>query len=461
MGQEKLKFIDDSIKISFDRSHRKKIKFNMTRYHNSVKKGKLQYTDLELARNRASFLKQRVIENLNEYLIEFESRFLENGGKLIYAVDSDDAIQNILSILNNYKSDIIVKSKSIISEEIHLNEELQKINNEPIETDLGEFIVQIAGEKPYHIITPAMHKSKEDVAKLFNEKYNLKNYSTPEEITAFVRSLLREKFYNSDIGFTGVNFMIAETGSICLTENEGNGVLTMSFPKIHIAIAGIEKIIPKLNDLNTYWPLLSTYGTGQNVTVYNSIISGPKKENEIDGPEELYLILLDNGRTKILDDKKVRDSLKCIRCGSCLNNCPIYHTIGGYTYDVPYSGPIGKVISQYLFGYEEYAHLTQACSVCGKCKEECPVKIDLPKIILRKRNSYSINGPNYLIERIATRFWSSFMLKRKWIDKGKPSLKRSALKLIMKNNWGKRRQEPYLADKSFNKLWREKNNIIS
>jgi L-lactate dehydrogenase complex protein LldF len=278
----------------------------------------------------------------------------------------------------------------MVTEEIKLNAFLEKNGVESLETDLGEYIVQLAGQHPYHIVTPAMHMSKEDVAELFTKKFDLKPNSTPEEITSFVRGLLREKFYNAEVGITGANFLVAETGSVCLTENEGNALMSVSFPKVHIVVAGIEKLIPRLSDLDLFWPLLATHGTGQNITVYNSIISGPRQDDESDGPDEMYVILLDNNRTELLGKKNQRRSLTCIRCGACLNACPVYKNIGGHAYGTTYSGPIGSVITPWLAGMKEFKHLSYASSLCGSCTEVCPVKVNLHELLLYNRSdSYS------------------------------------------------------------------------
>ena len=380
------KFIKDSEQKAFDLEHRNKINYNISKYDSAVINGKKQYRDLELAKSRAYVIKHKVVNNLERYLIEFAANFEKKGGKIIWAQDKEEAVKEILDLMKKNDVKLVVKSKSMTTEEIELNEALEKNEIENIETDLGEYIVQIAGEKPYHIVTPAMHKSKEDVALLFNEKFNTPSESTPEELTTFVRHKLREKFIQADVGITGCNFLIADIGAVCLTENEGNGLMSVSFPKIHIAVAGIEKIIPTLTELNLFWPLLASHGTGQNITVYNSIISGPKQEGETDGPEKMYLVLLENNRTEILQHEKQRIALGCIRCGACLNACPVYKNIGGHTYNTTYSGPIGSVITPHLRGMEEFIHFSFASSLCGSCTQVCPVNIPLHELLLYNRN---------------------------------------------------------------------------
>lgn len=446
-------FLKKAEKVSFDKEHRDKIRFNIGRYHQAVENGKSNYVDLELAKRRLWYQKNAVINNLDHFLEMFEKNFVKNGGKVIWAKNSEDAIREILAIIKRKNAKQVVKSKSMTTEEIDLNHALEKEGIQSIETDLGEFIVQAAGEKPYHIVTPAMHKSKEDVARLFHEKFNIPEGSSPEYITDFVRGFLRNKFRETIVGITGANFLIANSGAVALTENEGNGLMSTSFPKVHIAIAGIEKVLPSIEDLDLVWSVLAEHGTGQKITAYNSLFFGPKKESEIDGPEEMYVILLDNGRSSMLLDENFRKGLTCIRCGACLNYCPIYKNIGGYTYDTTYSGPIGSFITPHLKGFEEYGHLSFASSLCGKCAEVCPVKIDIPDLLLRNRKKYVGLGLTKSLEKMAINRWEQTMLSRKKLNMTGGSLKNLTLKLIGKKAWGNRRYPPRFPSKSFNKLW--------
>jgi len=327
---------------------------------------------------------------------------------------------------------------------------------ESLETDLGEYIVQIAGERPYHIITPIMHKSKEDVALLFNEKFGTPNDMTPTEIAGFVRKLLREKFVNADAGITGGNFLIADIGGVVVTENEGNAMMSVAFPKVHIAIVGIEKIIPSIQDLDLFLPLLATHGTGQNITVYNSILTGPQHDGEIDGPMDMYVVLLDNKRTEVLKRKEQRRAMSCIRCGACLNACPVYRSIGGHAYGTTYSGPIGAVIAPLMNGLGEFKHLSFASSLCGKCTEVCPVKIPLHELLLHNRNDSVKEVNPAMFEKITMWGWKKVMLNRKLMDIGSVNLKNKALKLVFSKLWGPRREVPTLAEKSFHQLWKER-----
>ncbi|HNW89592.1 MAG TPA: lactate utilization protein B [Bacteroidales bacterium] len=459
MNEKHKDFIKKAEIKAFDINHRKIINHNISKYNVAVLKGKEQFSNLEVARQRVSFIKHRAINNLENYLKEFEYNFVKNGGKVIWALDANEAAEEILKIFIKNEVKMAVKSKSMATEEIELNHKLESNNIESVETDLGEYIVQVAGEKPYHIITPAMHKSKEDIARLFHEKFNTPAGSTPEELTAYVRGVLREKFTTADIGVSGANFIIADIGAIALTENEGNALMSVSFPKIHIVVAGIDKIIPSFKDLALIWPVLASHGTGQNITVYNSIISSPRKENETDGPEEMYVVLLDNGRTNLLSQKHQKSALTCIRCGACLNACPIYRNIGGHTYETVYSGPIGAVITPYMRGLKDYKHLSFSSSLCGKCTEVCPAGIKLHKLLLYNRRD-TVNQKMYALSDTIFQFgWRTMMLKRWIIDKPNSKLKNIAIRMFMKHSWGPRRELPVIKEKTFNRLWKDKKGI--
>lgn len=456
------KFLVDAEKKVFDSEHRRKLSFNISQYDKKVIEGKKQFSDmpdgqsgLELARTRASALKTKAIENLDKYLIEFEANFIKRGGKIIWARDAEEATNEITKVLKRFNTKTVVKSKSMVTEEIHLNKALAKEGIESLETDLGEFIVQLRDEPPYHIVTPAMHLSKEDVAKTFHEKKGTPENFSPQDIAAYVRKFLREKYVSAEAGITGGNFLIADIGAVCVSENEGNAWLSIAFPKVHIAIVGIEKIIPSLADMELFWSLLAAHGTGQNVTVYNSILTGPKQNEETDGPEEMYVVLLDNGRTNLLAQTEQRRALNCIRCGACLNACPIYQGVGGHSYASPYSGPIGSVITPQLWGMKEYKHLSYSSSLCGRCTEVCPVKIDLHKLLLYNRRDSVKEKLSSTTENLMWIFWKKAMMKRKTMEQGGAKLKNFMLNQFFKKQWGKRRELPKVAPKSFNQLWKE------
>lgn len=458
MGNTAAAFLADAEEKAFDLRHRAIIKNNMGKYNVSVARGLSRIANLENAKRKGHVIKWRVMENLDKYLPEFESNFQKRGGKVIWANDAEEARREILNIMQRAGAKSVIKSKSMVSEELELNEFLEEHHIESLETDLGEYIVQLLGQKPYHIITPAMHLSKEDIAKLFHEKFGTPIDFTPEQLTRKARELLREKYLQADVGITGGNFLIADTGSIALSENEGNARLCTTFPKIHIAIVGIEKMIPSLADLDLYWPMLSTHGTGQNLTVYNTILSGPRQSGETDGPEEMHVILLDNGRTNVLAQKEQREGLYCIRCGACLNACPIYRNVGGHTYNTPYSGPIGSIITPHMRGMEEFKHLSNASSLCGKCSEVCPVKIEIHKMLLLNRRDAVKQHIVTKKEAWGWNIWKRGMESRKMMDFFGGKWKNFFMKKLFKKTWGHYREMPKVADKSFATLWKEKNN---
>lgn len=445
-------FLVDSERVSFDMKHRKTIKFNMSKYDAAVEKGFKRYKDKEKAKESTAFKKRQALKQLDESLLQFEAQAIKNGIHVHWAEKASDAQDFIGKILDDKKANMVVKMKSMTTEEIELNDYIIDKGIDSVETDLGEFIVQVAGEKPYHIVTPAMHKSKKDVNVLFSRLYGMDEKATAEEMTDFVRQLLRKKFTSAEVGITGANFLIADVGGIATTENEGNGIMSASFPKTHIVLAGIEKIIPKMTDLATFWPVLSSHGTGQAVTVYNTIFTGPKKSDEDYGPEEMHVILLDNGRSELLNEETQCDILACIRCGACLNACPVYQNIGGYTYEATYSGPIGSVISPFYQGFEKSMHLSYACTICGKCTEVCPQKIDLHMLLLHNRQIDIDRNGNTGMFGIAMTFYKWFTLNVKLFDFGFNGIKNFFIRNFAKNAFGKKRSLPPLKE-SFRKQY--------
>src|SRR5438445_6266808 len=368
-----------------------------------------EYQDL---RTQANAVKKHTIENLDYYLEQFERQVAARGGKVVYCKDGDEVADFVLGLAKERKARLIVKSKSMTTEEIDFNERLSAHGLESVETDLGEYIMQLAHERPFHIIAPALHKTRFDVAGIFSKSLGVENETVIEKQAGIARAVLREKFLAADIGVSGANFLVADSGAVVLVENEGNARLTTSAPKIHIAVAGIEKLIPRAQDLPTFLKLLGRSATGQLMTVYTSFLSGPRREGEIDGPDEFYVVLLDNGRTKLLADREKRQSLYCIRCGACLNICPVYRKIGGHAFPWVYSGPIGAIITPQYLGVMHEPALPFASSLCGACAEVCPVKIDIPKILLDLRadvkKTQEREGQGKL-ERFAFRIWAWVM----------------------------------------------------
>jgi L-lactate dehydrogenase complex protein LldF len=451
-----IQFLADSEQKAFDLEHRRKIRFNIGKYNAAVQTGMTWYHDHELARERASYLKSQVINNLEQYLLEFERNFTARGGKVIWAQDANDALREIGKIMARRKAKTVVKAKSMTTEEIHLNHFLGQNGIDSVETDLGEYIVQLNGERPYHIVTPAMHLNKHDIANIFVKHLGIEYTDDAQKLVLTARHLLRDKYTTAEVGITGGNFLIADTGAVAVTENEGNARLSATFPRTHIAIVGIEKVIPKLNDLALFWPLLSTSGTGQQVTVYNTIYTGPRQPLEKDGPDEMYVVLLDNGRTNLLAQPDKREALHCIRCGACLNVCPVYKNIGGHTYESTYSGPIGSVITPHLSGLEEHKHLSYASSLCGACTSVCPVKINIHGILLKNRQQSVQEGFSDKEERLAVKLWMRAMLSRRLLNLLPARAKNYVLTRLLDLSWSKRRGTLAVAPKSFNRMWRER-----
>ena len=449
----------------------------MSKRAESVTAGALpEYQEL---RTRANQLKKQTIENLDWYLEQFESNVVAHGGKVIFAKNATEVADFVLDLAKARGARLLVKSKSMTTEEVDLNERLEHHGLEAVETDLGEYILQLAHEKPYHIVAPALHKTRFDVAEIFTKRLGVENEVVIEKQTMIARRTLREKFLHADIGITGANFLVADSGAVVVVENEGNARLSSSVPKIHIAISGMEKLIPRAQDLGVFLKLLGRSATGQPMTVYTSFLAGPRRAGEIDGPEEFYVVLLDNGRSKLLADRDKRQSLYCIRCGACLNHCPVYRKIGGHNYPWIYSGPIGAILTPQFHGVMENPWLPFASSLCGACEEVCPVKIQIPKLLLQLRSevtSAKAREGKGRIERAAFRAFAFVMVRPglyRWGGKigamltprpagngpcGNGWIRRLPwfVKLAPLQNWMAVRDLPPLARKSFHQLWAER-----
>lgn len=368
--------------------------------------------DYQELREQAAAIKDHALENLDHYLQQFEAKVVEHGGKVVWCKDGGEVADFVINLARERGARLIVKSKSMTSEEIDFNEHLERRQIETVETDLGEYIIQLAGERPYHIVAPALHMTRYQVADLFTRRLGVPEETVIEKQTMTARAVLREKFLAADIGVSGANFLVADSGAVTLVENEGNIRLTTSAPKIHVAVAGIEKIVPRAQDLAVFLKLLGRSGTGQPLTVYTSFLSGPRRKGEIDGPEEFYVLLLDNGRTRLLADREKRQSLRCIRCGACLNTCPVYRKIGGHSYPWVYSGPIGAIITPQYLGLNREPALPFASSLCGACAEVCPVKIDIPRVLLELRaeeKKWEAREGRARLERWGFRIWAWVM----------------------------------------------------
>lgn len=329
-------------------------------------------------------IRQHVLENLDYYLYELSENVARFGGHVFFARTKDEANEYIKEVVLKKQAKKIVKAKSMVTEEIHLNDSLKEIGCEVIETDLGEYILQLDEEPPSHIVTPALHKNREQIRDVFREKHHYTETDKPEELALHARKKLREEFLTADIGITGCNFAVSETGSICLVTNEGNADLVTALPKTQITVMGMERLVPTLEELEVMVSLLTRSAVGQKLTSYITVLSGPKKEGEGDGPEEFHLVIVDNGRSTILGSE-FRSILQCIRCAACINVCPVYRHIGGHAYGSIYPGPVGAVLSPLLGGYDDYKELPYASTLCGACTEACPVKIPLHELLHKHR----------------------------------------------------------------------------
>jgi len=463
MSTASRQFQNDADRVATDHIHRQRIQSAMGKYY--VTRGGTQsaFTDWEQARETAAATKAAALARLDEHLLEFERNATARGTQVHWAANAAEARDIIRSILRRRNAKRIIKSKVMTSEEIHLNDALEAEGFNVIESDLGEFIQQLKHEAPYHFVFPCMHLSREEINELFQDKLKSASTNDPEELTMIARRWLRDKYLQADVGITGANFIVAETGMISITENEGNARLTAALPKTMISLVGIEKVLPRLADLALFLPMLSTAGTGQPLTCYNTMYGGPRQPDEVDGPEEWHVVLLDNHRTALLADPEQRDALQCIRCGACLNVCPIFKNIGGLSYGTTYQGPIGSVITPHLRGLQDWKHLSQASSLCGACTQTCPVKIDLHHHLLRNRRNAATQKPA-LVEGLVWRAFA-FVIQ-------KPVLYRMATKIarwmqplhrLIKGtpldpaqSWTKTRELPELAAQSFAEYWRSR-----
>lgn len=418
-------------------------------------------------RQHARQVKAHTMSRLGEYLEQLEKNVIAQGGNVVWAQTGQEALDFIFRLALEKGIRKVVKSKSMLGEEIRLNEELERNGIEPIETDLGEYIVQLGHEHPSHIVFPALHKSKEQVSALFGDKLGMPPTDDCEKITATARKVLRQHFLTARMGITGVNFGVAETGTIVVVENEGNARLSVSVPEIHVAIMGLEKVIPKTADLSVFLKLLTRNATAQKISTYVNLIGGKRRPGELDGPSEFHLVLLDNGRTRILADEFLRQTLYCIRCGACLDVCPVYQTIGGHAYHSTYQGPIGAILTPQLLSLEEAPEHPFASSLCGACREICPVKIEIPHILLKLRekaqDQKSARAGRLPIEKWGLQVWSWIMtspgryaitnrlaraLAGVFARKGRNPLPPLS-------HWTRSRELPQLASRTFRELFEE------
>ncbi|ELW9235567.1 iron-sulfur cluster-binding protein [Proteus mirabilis] len=356
-------------------------------------------------RDRAAQIRDHVLANLDAYLYQLSEKIEQHGGHVFFAQTKEEASQYILNIAKEKKAKKIVKAKSMVTEEIGLNPVLENAGINVIETDLAEFILQQEKDAPSHVVVPAIHKNRAQIRQIFHDKLGYNGSDTPEEMTRFVRQNIRDDFFTADIGITGCNFAVAETGSVCLVTNEGNARLSTTLPKTHIAVMGMERIAPTFKEVDILITMLARSAVGLRLTGYNTWLTGPKENDNVDGPEDFHLVIVDNGRSKIIGSE-FKDILRCIRCGACMNTCPAYRHIGGQGYDSIYPGPVGAVLTPLLGGYKDFKNLPYVCSLCTACDSVCPVKIPLSNLIKKHREVMVEQGITPTTERNITRVFN-------------------------------------------------------
>lgn len=422
--------------------------------------------ELERIRTQAQAIRANALSKLPELLEQLEARLTANGIHVHWAETTEQANQTVLAIMQKHDAKTLIKGKSMVSEEMGLNHFLEAHGIDALESDLGEFILQLAHEPPSHIVAPAIHKSRQDVAQLFNEKFpDIPYTENIDELTQAARTILRDKFYSADVGLSGVNFAVAETGTLCLVENEGNGRMSTTVPRVHIAVTGIEKVVEKFSDIPPLLSILTRSATGQPITTYFNMISSPRKPGEKDGPEEVHLVLLDNGRSNIYSDPELLATLRCIRCGACMNHCPVYTRIGGHSYGTVYPGPIGIILEPQKAGLDVHGELTQASTLCGACGEVCPVRIPIPSLINRLRfeavrkdasTTPGTGSRRTTSEAAAWKSWSWSASHPAFYNFGAKAASR--LRGVLPTNmsaWTNVRSAPQLADKTLHECMKE------
>jgi L-lactate dehydrogenase complex protein LldF len=442
---------DDGLRAALDRA---------TEHLSGRRAQAMAEIDAARLRDEARAVRRYSIERLPDLLKGLEGNLIGNGCQVHWARDAADAVGVVLEIAREHRVEHVVKSKSMVTEEIGLNDALERSGIDVVETDLGEFITQLAGEPPSHIIAPVIHKRVEDIAEIFRRKFDIPHTTDPAELCAAARRELRDEFLIADMGISGCNFAIAETGTICIITNEGNGRMVTSLPRVYVAIVGIEKVVPSVEDAVLLWQAASRNATGQDVSVYFSLTSGPRRRGDTDGPDEMHIILLDNGRSRILE-RGYGDALLCIRCGACANVCPVYREIGGHAYGrTPYSGPIGAVITPLLeYDIRSARELPFASSLCGACRDACPVQIDLPRLLLDLRGDLAERGALPVGERAAMRAYSTVMRRPgryRALARLAARLGRLISLLPPLRRWRRSRDVPRFAPKRFGTLWLER-----
>ena len=443
----------EGCEVAFDEEHWQKINYSTGCYEQNFAKGKVNYRNIDLEKQRAFTLRNKSLLNLEKLLVDFETHFTDNGGKVLWARNADDALTMIFDLIRKEKANAITRSNSTILDEIELNGFLERKNIRVVETEIGRFVLHTAKQKPYHPLSPSLHLSKEENNAILTEHFKLKADSSIKQMVNFVRHEVDIESKDVQICITGANFLLSESGGVVFTENEGNILKSSSSARIHIVVAGIDKMIPTIDDLSVLLPLLSLHSTGQSMAACDTITYGPAKTGN--GPEQMYVILLDNNRSELLSHEKQRKVMSCIHCGACVSVCPIFKNIGGYSYGTKHIGPVGMVMTPLMEGMEEYNHLNAACSLCGKCVEICPVKIQLDDLIIENRHLA-------IMEKTGNSKYDSLLKAMIWHCKSRKKMdgplfiKKLELKRLLGPLYGDRTL-PEFASKSFSQQWRERN----
>ena len=448
MKPETAQFRSKAAQTLGDKSVLKSLEHVYTGFHEGRISAAGDTPNWEELRTRGKAIKDHTIAHLDYYLGLLTDSVEKNGGQVFFADDAEEARQHIIKLAHARDVKTVIKSKSMVSEEMALADALIEQGIEAIETDLGEYIIQLAGETPYHLIAPAIHKSRREVAELLDDDFS-EGDPVPDatELTMLARAKLREVFERADMSVTGVNFAVAESGSIALVTNEGNGRMSTSVPRIHVAVMGMEKIVPSIQDLSTMLRILIRSATGQRISTYITMVNGPRKPDEEEGPEEFHLVIMNNGRDRLLADPQLRESLNCIRCGACLNACPVYRKVGGHAYGWVYPGPIGAIVSPVMTGLKDAHDLPGASSLCGACHEVCPVKINIPRMLLelRWRTAEGKVEPgdraSSAKERFVWKAWRMGMMGRRRFDLG-ARLSRLLMRPLSRRGWIKKAPPP-------------------
>lgn len=453
MSDPKTKFKQGSA-LAFDEDHWQKINYSTGCIENSFAKGKDNYRNLDLEKQRAYTLRNKSLLSCEKLLVDFETHFHENGGKVLWARNADDALTMIFDIIRKEKANSIMRSNSTVLDEIELNGFLERKNIRVVETEVARFVLQKGKQKPYHPLAPSIHLSKEENNAILTSSFKLKPDSSVKQMVNFIRHEIGIETQDVSICITGANFLLSDIGGVVLTENEGNILKSTSSAKIHIVVTGIAKVIPSIDDLSVLLPLISLHSNGQSMAACNSITFGPSTVGN--GPEQMYVILLDNNRSKLLAHETQRKVMSCIHCGACISVCPVYKNIGGYSYGTKHIGPVGTVMTPLMESMEEYYHLNFACSLCGKCVDICPVKIPLDDLIIENRHLS-------IVEKTGNTKYDALLKSMIWHCKSRKKMdgplffKKLEMKRLLGSLWGEKRLIPEFAAKSFSQQWRERN----